>query len=622
MNLISLDRVGLALKDGFLFDGLSVGIDEGDRIGLVGKNGSGKTSLIRLIAGEIEVDRGTIARKRGLAVSVLDQDPDFDDATTIEAFLLRGKAPEISLLSRRKQLAATEGPELHAVEAALEALGPVSLENRYAALCGELGLEDLSRPMKSLSGGMVKKAALARVLAPRSELLLLDEPTNHLDLETVEWLEKKLLGRRVALVLVTHDRWFLDTVATSMLEIDRRQVYRHPGNYSAFLSRRAERYASMEKAENRRLANLKIELAWLMRGAQARATKSERRKDDIKAMAAAAFVKEAAGERFSSTRTRLGKKGIEFKAASKRYGDREVVAPFTWEFKPGARVGIVGPNGSGKTTLLGMAAGRIAPDSGALSRGETVKLAFFEQTSESLDPSSSVVDIVLAHAERIKMDDGTTLTAEDLLERFGFDRDFQGMPVSRLSGGEKRRLQLVRLLAEGPNLLLLDEPTNDLDIETIERLEDYLEDFGGSLLIVSHDRAFLDRTAETLIVLDGRGGALTFPGRFGDFLARRAETPEAGPEAADSPAETGQRPAVKAAPRREGRLTWAERKELDGLLDEITALEEERNELERIFSDASGRVRDHAADAKRYDELGLSIEEKTGRWEYLAAKAE
>ncbi|MEI6875377.1 MAG: ABC-F family ATP-binding cassette domain-containing protein, partial [Spirochaetota bacterium] len=540
MNLISLDRIGLALKDGFLFDGLSVGIDDGDRFGLVGKNGSGKTSLLRLIAGELEVDRGTLSRKRGLAVSVMDQDPGFSADTTIEGFLKQGKAPEIALASRRDQLEAADGPEYHAVMAALEAFGPVSLEKRYAALCGELGLTDLSRPMATLSGGMAKKAALARVLAPRADLLLLDEPTNHLDLETVEWLEKKLLERRIALVLVTHDRWFLDAVANSILEIDRREIYRHPGNYSAFLGRRAERYASMEKADSRRLANLKIELAWLMRGAQARATKSERRKDEVRAMAADGLEREVAGERFSSIKTRLGKKGIEFKAASKSYDGRVIIAPFTWELRPGARVGIVGPNGSGKTTLLAMAAGRIAPDSGQISRGETIRHAFFEQTAESLDPAASVIDIVLEHAERVKMDDGTTLTAEDLLDRFGFPRDFQSMAVSRLSGGERRRLQLVRLLADSPNFLLLDEPTNDLDIETIERLEDYLDEFGGSLLIVSHDRAFLDRTAETLIVLDGRGGALTFPGRFGDYLARRAEV-DPPTSQAQSGSETGQR---------------------------------------------------------------------------------
>jgi ATP-binding cassette subfamily F protein uup len=639
MNLISLDRVGLALKDGLLFDGFTLGIDEGDRIGLVGKNGSGKTSLLRLITGELEPDRGSIARKRGLSIAVLEQQPVFEEATSLLDFLYRDRLPETLLASRRRSLLSSMGAELAAVEASLEAYGPVSLENRYLAYCGELGLDEPDRLMSTFSGGMAKKAALARALAATADLLLLDEPTNHLDLETVEWLEDHLLSREGAFLLVTHDRWFLDSVSTAILEIDRREVYRHPGNYSGFLERKAGRYASLDKAENRRLARLKIELAWLGRGARARAGKSERRKDEIRAMAASGFAREASGARFSSTATRLGKKGIEFKAATKGFGDVPVLELFTWDFLPGTRVGVVGPNGSGKTTLLRLAAGHLAPDSGKVIRGETLRLAFFEQTAESMDGTARVVDYVKAQAERVSLGDGTVLTAEDLLERFGFPRDFQAMVISRLSGGERRRLQLVRLLATSPNVLILDEPTNDFDIETIELLEDYLDDFGGSLLVVSHDRAFLDRCAETLVVLDGRGGATTFPGGFGDWLAGRrgARTSASAPADQDTGASMSLPPSSASgfsarsvqlpepsSPPGKPRLSWSERRELDTLLEEIGSLEAEKAQLEHIFSSGERRTGDpaseHASQARRYSELDGLLEAKIARWETLAGR--
>jgi ATP-binding cassette subfamily F protein uup len=624
MNLVSMDRLGLALKDGFLFDGLSLGIEEGDRMGLVGRNGSGKTSLLRLLAGELSADRGTIARRRGLEVSMLEQDPGFSPETTVGSFLFLGKAPEILLAGRHDASAGTGLYEDY--EAGVEGYGPVSLVNRYSSICCELGLDDPDRLMSSLSGGQAKKAALARLFAPRSELLLLDEPTNHLDYETVAWLEARLIGSGSAFILVTHDRWFLDSVTTTMLEIDRRELWRHPGNYSDFLERRALRYKALEQGENRRLANLKIELAWLRRGARARAGKSERRKEDIRKMTGSALAKDLDPESFSSVQTRLGKKAIRFIAAGMSYDDNRVIGNFTWELFPGARVGIVGPNGSGKTTLLALAAGRLLPDQGQVIRGETVKLSFFEQSSPAIDPGMSVIDYVLEHAERIRLRDGTVLAAEDLLERFGFPRDFQALPVSKLSGGERRRLELVRLLAEAPNVLLLDEPTNDLDIETIELLEDYIESFAGALLVVSHDRAFLDRAAETLIVLDGKGGAVTFPGRFGDYLETRPP--------ADLPLRGGSATREKAPASNEGldakeksqgdsarqRLSFSERKELEGLLDEISLLEKEKGCLEALFSSGTADPVVLEEASRRYNSVGKTLDARTLRWEELAVR--
>ncbi|HWR11120.1 MAG TPA: ABC-F family ATP-binding cassette domain-containing protein [Rectinemataceae bacterium] len=620
MNILSISGAAVALKDGFLFEGLDLGIESGERIGLVGLNGSGKTTLLRILAGTLQADKGEFARRRGLAVSILEQMPSFGPETTIADFLYGGKSPEIHLNKRRRH---AEGQELAHIEKELEALGPVPLENRYASLCAELGLSDLDRLMSTMSGGEVKKAALARTLAPKSDLVLLDEPTNHLDLDSIEWLETRLLASKFAFVLVTHDRWFLDTVADSILEIDRRRVHRHPGNYSEYLQRKAERWAALEAAENRRLANLKVELAWLMRGARARATKSERRKDDIRAMQAAALERPASNFVFSSAESRLGKKAVILKGASLSYDGKKVLDPVDYEIEPGARLGIVGPNGSGKTSLLNLITGKIEPTSGSVVRGDTVRISCFEQTADSVDPSVSVLDYIRGHAERLRLSDGAAQDATILLERFGFSRDFQAMPVGKLSGGERRRLQLVRVLVEAPNILLLDEPTNDLDIDTIEALEDFLEGFQGCVVAVSHDRAFLDRIARFLIVMDGKGDARPFNG---SYLEWKAELDEAKAQAAAARKGAGERDdaaggaAAKpgAARGKKKKFSFAERREFDGLMPEIDALEAEKTNIETLFGTAGAAPAEIRKAHERYDEVIHLIETKTLRWEELA----
>jgi ATP-binding cassette subfamily F protein uup len=611
MNILSISGAAVAVKDGFLFQDLDLGLEAGDRVGLVGKNGSGKTTLLRLIAGSMPLDRGEMARRRGLAVSSLEQMPAFGPETTVAEFLYGGDAPEIALNLRHKS---ASGRELAAIEAELEGCGPVPLENRYASLCAELGIPDLERRLSTMSGGEVKKAALARTLVPRADLVLLDEPTNHLDLDTIEWLEARLLSSKFAFILVTHDRWFLDTVVDSILEIDRRRIYRHPGNYSAYLERKATRWASLEKSESRRLASLKIELAWLMRGARARATKSGRRKEEIKAKKAQALARPPSNFHFSTAESRLGKKAVILKGASAAYGPKTVIEAFNYEIQPGERLGIVGPNGSGKTSLLDLISGRLPPASGRIERGDTVRISVFEQTADSVDPSLSVLDYIRGHAERLRLSDGAAEDAAFLLERFGFDRDFQAMSTGRLSGGERRRLQLVRVLSEAPNVLLLDEPTNDLDIDTIEALEDFLEGFQGCVVAVSHDRAFLDRIATFLIVMDGSGRPEPFNGSYlewrAELEARRAvqET-----QAAANPG------LPVAAPRpKKKRLSFAERREFDAILPELDALEAEKSKLEALFSSPGVPTEELRRAHARYLDVEVLIGEKTLRWEELA----
>ncbi|TXT44832.1 MAG: ATP-binding cassette subfamily F uup [Spirochaetes bacterium] len=611
MNILSISGAAVALKDGYLFSDLDLGIEAGERLGLVGKNGSGKTSLLRLISGHLEADRGKIARRRGLAVSSLAQMPVFNPDTTVGDFLYGGDAPETKLYARMRD---SRGREHAILEVELDAYGPVPLENRYLSLCAELGLKDPERPMATLSGGEAKKAAIARALAPKANLVLLDEPTNHLDLDSIEWLESRLLASSFAFILVTHDRWFLDAVADSILEIDRRTVFRHPGNYTAYLQRKAERWAALEAAENRRLANLKVELAWLMRGAKARATKSERRKDEIRAMQAQALERPPSNFEFSSAESRLGKKAVILKKVSLSYGEKPVLDNVEYEIRPGERLGIVGPNGSGKTSLLDLISGKTGPSSGRIDRGDTVRISCFEQTADSIDPNISVLDFIREHAEKVRLSDGAAQDAVILLERFGFDRDFQSMPVGMLSGGERRRLQLVRVLSEAPNILLLDEPTNDLDIETIEALEDFLEAFQGCVVAVSHDRAFLDRIARFLLVLDGFGTAKPFIGSFLEWRESLESKAETAKEGVAGPGQGRQSAA------RKKKLSFAERKELDSLLPEIEALEEEKLRLERLFSSPGADPGEIRSGHIRYEEVGGMIEAKTLRWEELAQR--
>ncbi len=636
MNLISLDGVSKTLKDAPLFRELSLGIDSGDRMGLVGRNGSGKSTLLRVISGDLDPDEGRIAHKRGLRIAVLPQRPQFTPTATLRDFLLEGESPEIKLLRAYERLLApgagssaqaqediSRERELSRLHAALEADGALDLEQRYASYCSELGLPPLPTPMATFSGGMLKKAALARTLAPQSDLLLLDEPTNHLDVETIEWLERRLLASGVAFILVSHDRWFLDAVCNSMLEIEQGRVHRHPGNYSAYLARKAERWAALEKADSRRLTKLKIELEWLNRGARARAGKSRRRKEKIRGMEADVLERGPQLEEFSALESRLGRRVLEFEAVTKRYGSTTVIEGFSYEFSKGDRVGVVGPNGVGKSTLLDLAAGRREPDEGRIIRGETLRLGYFDQLGSLVDASTSVLDFVRERAEVLRMRDGSVLSAEQLLERFLFPREFQELPIARLSGGERRRLELVRLLAESPNFLILDEPTNDLDIETIELLEDFLDDFRGCVLVVSHDRAFLDRVASFLLVLDGSGAVREFPGNYGEFREREAEASLVGApfsaehRGSDNPCAPAEPPSRAAR----ARLSFAERCEFEAILPEIEALEAEKAALEALFASSAPDPAALAKGSRRYAELGLLIDAKTRRWEELAERA-
>ena len=673
MSILSLKNASLALKSGPLFEDACLEIQPDDRIGLIGPNGSGKSSLLALLVRDIELDAGELMWAKGFTYSFLPQTFDVPEGATVASFLYSGRASEIE-----------DAPTVE--------VPAISLENRYKALCRELGFVDMDLPLATLSGGEKKKLALARALAPKADLLLLDEPTNHLDIDTIEWLEARLQALPNAVILVTHDRWFLDAVVTSIVEIDRHALRAYPGSYSQFLEKKAAWLASLDRMENKRLANLKIELEWLGRGARARATKSGRRKKDIEKMRVSLLEKQRDRIEFVSSETYLGKKvcvlehvgltfdalptpgaGLTFDAVptieattnvpqnghdsdvtgARGSSPRVLFDDFSMEISHGAKIGIVGPNGSGKTSLLKIIAGRLEPTKGRVELGQTVRLSFFEQTNEAVDGELSVLDFIQQHADHFRLPDGTTLDAQLLLERFGFERDFQKQKLRTLSGGELRRLMLVRVLAESPNFLLLDEPTNDLDIETIESLEAYCADFSGSLLMVSHDRLLVDRLATELIIFDGQGGVERFHGSYLDWKLEHDAATRAGsgttsaagasgaagvsgagsPSSVSRAAGTSSVAGVSSASRAAGpsstsgaaskpaaKLSFKEKHELAALLDEIDALEAEKRSLDELF-----QTPDTPPDAlnqatRRYGEIAEVLPAKLTRWEELAAR--
>ena len=591
MNVLSLDSVGKTLVDAPLFERVTLGIDAGEKIGFIGKNGAGKSTFLKILTGEILPDTGSVARNRALTMSTLPQRPVYRADMPLSEYCFQEDADRSALAGEEREATA----------------------DRYRSLCRELGLPDLSAAMGTLSGGMVRKASIARCLARAAGFVLLDEPTNHLDLDTIEWLEGRLRGAAFGFILVTHDRYFLDGVCTAIMEIGDRTILKYPGNYSSYLARRAEREENLQRAEQRRATILRGELEWLKRGPRARTGKDKGRKQRIQDLRDSHVQAELSMREFSSTHRRLGKKVLEMQEAAKGYDGRVVLRPFTYSFRRGERIGVIGPNGSGKTTFLRLAAGEAVPDSGTVTKGETTVFAHLHQASGEDHRGITVIDFMRELAERVPQAHGESMPVEIFLERFLFPRGMHGITLDRLSGGELRRLTLIRLLATAPNFLLLDEPTNDLDLDTIRLLEEYLSDFEGCILLVSHDRAMLDRLTDSLLVFDGAGGARGFIGNYEEYRA-------AARSGADAPGET-QRDTHRPVREQKKGLSFKERREYEDLLSEIESLESEQKSLEESFQEQLTAVAVRERNSRRYRELLAELEQKMARWEVLAHRA-
>ncbi|OON68604.1 ABC-F family ATP-binding cassette domain-containing protein [Hymenobacter sp. CRA2] len=627
MNLLSAENISKNYADRWLFRDLSFGLQQGQRTALVGVNGSGKTTLLRVLAGLEPPDSGLVSVRNGVRLGFLSQQPTFDGNLTVQQSIFAGENETLAAVHEYERLMlkgdAADPTELQHALQRMDALDAWDYEAQVRQILGQLGIHDLEQRVGTLSGGQQKRVALARLLIEEPEIIILDEPTNHLDLDTIEWLENRLASPTLTLLMVTHDRYFLDRVANEIVELDRGSVHRYQGNYAYFVEKKAEREL-MEVAEVEKARNLlRKELEWMRRQPQARGTKQKAR---IEAFYDTQEKAKGRGPQqqveLSVKSTRQGNKVLEAKHLMKRFGEKSVLHDFSHVFRKQERLGIVGPNGAGKTTLLNILTQRLQPDSGEVEAGQTTVFGYYTQQELQFTDDQRVIDVVKEVAEVVEMADGSVLTASQLLQHFLFPPAQQYTLVSKLSGGEKRRLQLLRVLIKNPNFLILDEPTNDLDIVTLNILEDFLLNFGGCLVLVSHDRYFMDRLVEQLLVLEPGGRVRLFPGNYTDYRQylkdqQAAEAAAAAAKAAKTAASTPAAPAA-VAPSKARRATFAEKKEYEQLEAAIAKLEDEKKQLVEQMNGGSGSHQQLAEWAARLQQVDDELDAKGERWLELA----
>lgn len=625
--ILSAENMSRSYGDRVLFENISFNIEEGDKIGVIGVNGTGKSTLLKMIAAG-ESGGGKLTIPGGVVMEYLPQDPPFEPEATVLEQIFKGDSPLMVLLRRYETAveAVAAEPENDRLQKQLLELQQ-EMDNKYAwqleseakAVLTQLGITDLQQKMGELSGGQRKRVALAGVLVRPSDLLILDEPTNHMDNATVAWLEQQLLKRKGALLMVTHDRYFFDRVVNRTLEIDNGKGYLYTGNYSLFLEKREERRIA-EASAAQKLRNIyRRELAWISRGAEARRTKKKDRVERFAQIEAEVKnVQTEASLEMSSVSSRLGKTVIELENVGMVYNGLDYIKDFSYILLRNDRVGIVGPNGAGKSTLMDIIAGRLAPTSGSITVGQTVKIGYFSQHSEFPDSSQKVLEYIKEANNYIETADGSRISAAQMLERFLFPPELQWVPVNKLSGGEKRRLYLLRVLMTAPNVLLLDEPTNDLDIPTLSVLEDYLDSFAGAVIAVSHDRYFLDRFANKIFALQPGGMLRQFVGGYSDYENTLAQ------EAAEQAVEKPKAAAVKeAAPKpAKKKMTYSERLELENIDQEIARTEAELKMLGMEINSCGSDFVRLGELTKEQEAAQKKLDELVDRWAYLSELAE
>lgn len=601
MNLLTIEHLTKSYTERLLFDDTSFSINEGDKIGLIGINGTGKSTLLKIAAGLEEPDMGTVVRGRNLYIRYLPQNPVFEPQLTVLECVIKEN----------------EGHE-HVWD----------LEGQAKNMLTRLGVPEYDAVISTLSGGQKKRVALASVLLSAADLLVLDEPTNHLDSSMADWLEDYLKKFRGALLMITHDRYFLDSVSNRIVELDKGKLYSYQAGYGGYLELKEERMAMEQASERKRRSILRTELEWIRRGARARSTKQKGRIQRFEELSARKGPEEDGDVEMNSLTSRLGRTTVEVSHLNKSYGDKVLLRDFTYIFLKNDRIGIIGPNGSGKSTLMKMIAGLVQPDSGETVIGQTVRMGYFSQDNEEMDDSLKVIDYIKNVAEYVKTPDGM-VSASQMLEQFLFPSSMQYTLIGKLSGGEKRRLCLLHILMGAPNVLLLDEPTNDLDIRTLTILEDYLDHFQGIVIAVSHDRYFLDRVVRRIFAFEGDGAVKQYEGGYTDYQAALEERGQGQEEstAAKAGAEDQSQPNRKnwkEGQPRETKLkfTYKEQREWETIEETIAALEEEVAELE-------GGILQAASDYSRLNRLmqekeekEAQLEEKMERWMYLNELAE
>ncbi|WP_276497531.1 ABC-F family ATP-binding cassette domain-containing protein [Pontibacter litorisediminis] len=626
MNYLSAENISKSFGDRWLFKNLNFGISQGQRVVLVGVNGSGKTTLLNVLAGKLPPDEGSVSVRKEVSIGYLGQNPEFDEELTVQQTIFAMQNETLELIKEYEAAISnpnTGAEKMQQLMVRMDELQAWDFEVKVKQILSKLGIQNLDVQIKSLSGGQRKRVAMARVLIEEPDLLILDEPTNHLDLDTIEWLEGMLSTQNTTLLMVTHDRYFLDKVANEIAELDNGEIYTYKGNYSYFLEKKAEREMSAA-AETEKARNLmRKELDWIRRQPKARGTKAKYRVDAFEELKEKAAKKTAAPQlELSVKTTRQGGKIIEVDHISKSFGEKRIVDDFSYIFKKKDRIGIVGPNGAGKSTFLNMLTGKLQPDAGTIEAGQTTVFGYYTQDELVYKEDQRVIDIVKEIAEVVEMANGEVITASQFLQHFQFAPPQQYTFVSKLSGGEKRRLQLLRVLIKNPNFLILDEPTNDLDIITLNILEDFLLNFGGCLLIVSHDRYFMDRLVEHLFVFEGEGKIRNFPGNYTDYREWQKEQEKQDKLLQDEAKAAAPAPVVEKKqeqPNGKRKATYNEKKEYERLEQEIEQLESRKAEIIETMN--SGSVTGHEALhalASELESINEQLEEKEFRWLELA----
>lgn len=601
MNVLSAEGLSKSYDEKLLFEGLTFGLDQGQKAALVGVNGCGKSTLLRVISGQESPDDGQVSFRKNLKIGMLRQHPQFDPEESILEAVFADDQEELRVI-RDYQWAISQSEknphaaaDLPTILEKMDRLNAWDYEHQIKELLGKLGIDDLSQKMGEISGGQRRRIALAQALVTQPNLLILDEPTNHLDIEIIEWLENYLATQNLTILMVTHDRYFLDKVTSEILEMDQGKIFRYKGNYSHFLEKKAER-ESMETATVDKAKNLlKTELEWMRRQPKARGTKAKYRVDAFYDLKEKAHQSSAKGEMEVNLQgSRQGKKILELKDVNIAFNQVSYLKDFSYVFKRGDRVGIVGKNGVGKSTFLNLLTDELTPDSGTIDKGQTTKMGYYKQSEAVFKEGKKVIEIVSEVAEYIKLADGKEVSASALLTQFLFPPKTQHSFVDKLSGGEKRRLQLLRVLMSNPNFLILDEPTNDFDIVTLNVLEDYLSRFTGCLMVVSHDRYFMDRLVDHLFVFEGQGRIRDFPGNYSDFRNSGSSYSDDAPIAKEVAVN-------KKAPKTESkRLSFKEKHELETIEKELPELEKKKSLLEEQLL--------NEADYQKLEELGRELE--------------
>lgn len=638
MSIITLQSVKKDFGIKEILKDATFSIDTNDKVGLIGTNGSGKSTLLKMIAGLEPIDSGQILTNSGSKIIYLPQQPDIDENLTVLEQVFADSGEHTTLVREYEELTdkLAHYPEdsvlmsrLSSVMQRMDATSAWDLETNAKIILTQLGISDFDVKVGTLSGGYRKRIALATALLAEPDVLLMDEPTNHLDALSVEWLQSYLNRFRGALFLITHDRYFLDKVTNRIVEIDRGDIYSYSGNYSYYLEKKALAEESAVNTQRKHKGVLRRELEWLQRGPKARSTKQKARIQRIEAMRETEFKQIQGQVDISTVGRRIGKKVIELNKITKAYNDRTLINDFSYEFNPEDRIGIIGGNGAGKSTLMNIITGKVEPDQGTVEIGSTIHIAYFDQHSEELlsavNEDQRVIDYVKEEGEFIKIADGTKITASQMLERFLFPGSQQYAPIHKLSGGEKRRLFLLRLLIGAPNVLILDEPTNDLDVQTLAVLEDYLEDFSGSVIVVSHDRYFLDRTVDTIFALEPGGNLKQYPGNYSVYLdykkAEEAEQQEAAniQEKTKTTIEEKPTSAPKEPAQKRRRLSNWETKEFEQLEAKIAQLEEEKAAVEKeLLNVPPGNYTQVQKLYEQIETLKQAIDVATERWLELA----